>query len=109
MIRDLVIFAGALTMSAGTSAAAEVSGPAVFGKTADGTEVHVWTLTSKSGVVAKVMTRGATLIELRGPDKNGNVANVVLGFDDLAGYESERNQHFGCTTGRVANRIARGK
>ncbi|MBW3611981.1 MAG: galactose-1-epimerase, partial [Actinobacteria bacterium] len=30
-------------------------------------------------------------------------------FDDVAGYESDRNQYFGCTTGRVANRIAKGK
>ncbi len=34
--------------------------------------------------------------------------NVVLGFDDVAGYESDRNQYFGCTVGRVANRTAKG-
>ena len=43
------------------------------------------------------------------PDKAGKLANIVLGFDDLAGYESDRNQYFGCTVGRVCNRIARGK
>jgi aldose 1-epimerase len=37
------------------------------------------------------------------------LSDIVLGFDDLAGYESGANQHFGCTTGRVANRTAQGK
>jgi aldose 1-epimerase len=92
-----------------TTSAAEVIGPTPFGKTADGTPVEVWTLKSKNGVVAKVMTRGATLIELQAPDKNGKLANVVLGFDDVASYESDRNQYFGCTTGRVCNRVAKGK
>jgi aldose 1-epimerase len=66
-------------------------------------------LKSKNGVVAKIMTRGATLIELQAPDRNDKLANVVLGFDDVAGYESDRNQYFGCTVGRVCNRIAKGK
>ncbi|MFG0336235.1 MAG: aldose epimerase family protein [Maioricimonas sp. JB049] len=88
---------------------AEVSGPEPFGKTSDGTPVERYTLSNGNGVVAKLMTRGATLTELHVPDKEGNVADVVLGFDSVAGYESEANQYFGCTTGRVANRIAQGK
>jgi aldose 1-epimerase len=91
-----------------TTSAAEVIGPKPFGKTADGTAVDVWTLKTKSGVVAKIMTRGATLIELQALDVKGNLANVVLGFDDVAGYESDANQYFGCTVGRVCNRIAKG-
>ncbi len=83
--------------------------PESFGQTADGTPVEVYTLTNANGMKARLMTRGATLIELQVPDKDGNLADVVLGFDDVAGYESEANQYFGCTTGRVANRIAEGK
>jgi aldose 1-epimerase len=49
------------------------------------------------------------VVELHVPDKNGKVEDVVLGFDSVAGYESDDNQYFGCTTGRVANRIALGK
>jgi aldose 1-epimerase len=93
---------------AGQSEAA-VKGPTPFGKTTDGTPVEVYTLTNKNGMVAKVMTRGATLIELQVPDKAGKAVNVVNGFDDVAGYESDRNQYFGNTTGRVANRIAKGR
>src|SRR6516165_2572523 len=98
-----------VTLRFAAHARAEVTGPEPFGKTADGTKVEVYTLKNKNGMIAKVMTRGATLIELQVPDKKGKLANVVLGFDDVAGYESDKNQYFGCTVGRVANRIARGK
>lgn len=99
-----------MAMSLGPIAqAAEVQGPTPFGKTADGTPVEVFTLKNKNGVVARVMTRGATLIELQAPDKAGKLANIVLGFDDVAGYESKDNQYFGCTTGRVCNRIGGAK
>ena len=80
-----------------------------FGTTAKGEAVDRFTLRNKAGVVARLMTRGATLTELHVPDKQGQLADVVLGFDDVAGYEGDGNQHFGCTTGRVANRIAKGK
>src|SRR5690349_12438913 len=102
----LALLGGTLLMtipSAGS--AAEVTGPASFGKTAGGEPVEVYTLKNKNGMIAKVMTRGATLTELHVPDKTGKTADVVLGFDDLAGYEGDGNQFFGCTTGRVANRI----
>ena len=55
------------------------------------------------------MTLGATVVELHAPDKQGKTANVVLGFDNVAGYHSADNQYFGCTVGRVCNRIALGK
>ncbi len=80
-----------------------------FGQTKDGVAVELITLKSQQGLVAKIMTRGATLVQLHVPDKTGKTADVILGFDDVAGYESEDNQYFGCTTGRVCNRIAKGK
>ncbi|MEO2016960.1 MAG: aldose epimerase family protein [Fuerstiella sp.] len=80
-----------------------------FGKTKDGTAVELYTLKSDTGLVAKVMTRGATLVQIHVPDKDGKSEDVILGWDDVAGYESEDNQYFGCTTGRVCNRIANGK
>jgi aldose 1-epimerase len=91
------------------AADAQVKGPTPFGKTADGTPVESYTLTNKNGMSVKIMTLGATITEINVPDKNGKFANVVLGFDDVAGYQSDKNQYFGCTVGRVANRIAKGK
>lgn len=88
-------------------AAQPVSAP--FGKTADGQSVELYTIQNESGLVAKVMTRGATLVQLHVPNRDGKAEDVILGFDTVAGYESEDNQYFGCTTGRVCNRIAKGK
>ena len=90
-------------------ASAEVTGPEPFGTTSDGIPVEVYTLSNSHGVTARVMTRGATLVSLTAPDREGEVADVLLGFDDVAGYEGGGNQYFGCTTGRVCNRIANGK
>jgi aldose 1-epimerase len=95
------------TCVCGGSAAAEVK-VTDFGKTADGTPVKQYTLTNSKGVIVKLISRGATLAEWHVPGKN-EVADVVFGFDDIAGYESPANGYFGCTTGRVANRIAKGK
>lgn len=80
-----------------------------FGKTKDGTPVEVFTLQNDQGMKVRVLTRGATITNIHVPDKDGTIADVVLGFDDVQGYESEGNQYFGCTAGRVANRIAEGK
>lgn len=80
-----------------------------FGKTADGTPVEEFTLTNDTGAIVKLISRGATLKEWHVPDKEGEVADVVFGFDDITGYESPANGYFGCTAGRVANRIAGGK
>ncbi|MEK6233653.1 MAG: galactose mutarotase, partial [Planctomycetales bacterium] len=79
-----------------------------FGKTPDGETIKTFTLKNSNGLTAKFISLGATLTELHVPDKNGKTADVVLGFADLKGYLSDRNQHFGCAVGRFANRIAKG-
>ncbi len=89
--------------------ASQVNGPEPFGTTPDGQKVVRYTLTNKNGMVAKIMTYGATLTDLLVPDKNGDVADVVLGFDSLEGYLASTNPFFGTTVGRVANRIDKGK
>jgi aldose 1-epimerase len=78
-----------------------------FGKTAEGTPVELYVLTNGK-MTAKVMTYGAILTELDVPDRNGKPGDVVLGFDNLAAYLAG-HPHFGATTGRVANRIAKGQ
>lgn len=79
-----------------------------FGKTADGAAVDLYTLTNTHGLTAKIMTYGALLTELHVPDKTGKLGNVVLGFDNLKQY-LDGHPYFGCTVGRYANRIAKGK
>ena len=80
----------------------------VFGKLDDGRQVDIFTITNTNGVKAKVMTLGATLVSTEVPDKDGVMADVVLGFDTPQEYP-QKSPYFGSTTGRVANRIAKGK
>lgn len=79
-----------------------------FGTTRDGQTVDLYTLTNKNGLVARIMTYGATLTELHVPDRNGKTDSVVLGFSDFGKYEAG-HPFFGSTTGRVANRIGKGR
>lgn len=79
-----------------------------FGVDANDQPATLWTL--KNGTIeVDVTDHGATLVAVRCADRGGMMADVVLGFDDVNGYESDRNQYFGCTTGRVCNRIANGE
>jgi aldose 1-epimerase len=78
-----------------------------FGKTADGVPIELYVLTN-GRMTAKVMTFGAILTELDVPDRHGKLTDVVLGFDNLKSYLAG-HPHFGATTGRVANRIAKGR
>jgi len=87
---------------AGTSA----SGP--YGTTADGKAVEVYTLTNDAGHSVKFLTYGGVITEINVPDRNGTLASVVLGFDNLADYEA-KSPFFGGLIGRYANRIAAGK
>ena len=79
-----------------------------FGKLPDGTAVDLYTLTNANGLVAKVTNYGTIITELHVPDRQGALGDVVLGFDNLAQYV-KGHPCFGCTVGRVANRIAKGR
>ena len=65
-------------------------------------------LTGTNGVSARIMTLGATLQSFSGPDRSGHIADVTLGYDDLASYIARPN-YWGQTIGRYANRIAGGR
>lgn len=67
------------------------------------------TLTNERGMEVEVTNLGATVTAVRVPDRDGAMADVTLGFDDLDRYDSSDNQYFGCTVGRVANRIDEGR
>lgn len=80
----------------------------VFGSLADGSEVHVFTLTNKAGVEARIINYGGIVLSLKVPDRNGKMGDVVLGFDTLADYLT-KSPYFGCLVGRFGNRIAGGR
>ena len=78
-----------------------------------GQPVELYTLTNNNGVVMKVSTYGGTITGLYVPCRNGEMGDVVLGFDKLDGYISpeyeKSNPNFGAIIGRYGNRIAKGK
>ena len=77
----------------------------VFGKTQDGREAHLYTLSNKSGTEVAITDFGGTVVSLKVPDRNGKIGDVVLGYDTLGGYENGK-AYFGATVGRYGNRIA---
>src|SRR5437588_9040539 len=80
-----------------------------FGKLPDGTPIEIYTL-NDGRVEARIMTYGGTVVSLRVPDRKGQAADVVLGFDNLDGYVANNNNKgtafFGALIGHYANRIA---
>ena len=84
-----------------------------FGRAANGTEVQLFTLTNQQGAQAAISTYGGTLVRLLMPDRAGRLGDVVLGFDDVSGYQSpafrKATPYIGALIGRYGNRIARGR
>lgn len=81
---------------------------APFGQTPDGQAVELYTLRNGNGVEAQIMTYGGIVTSLKTPDKNGQLGDVVLGYDHLDGY-LKSTPYFGALIGRYGNRIAKGK
>jgi len=73
-----------------------------------GDTVTAYTLTNTNRVSLRVMNYGGIVMSVRTPDRDGTLADVVLGYDDLAGY-LKSTPYFGAIVGRYANRIARGQ
>ena len=75
-----------------------------FGRIADGREASLYTLSVSPTLEVKVTDYGATLVAVLVQDKNEHMTDVVLGYDDAAGYE-QGHGHFGAIVGRSGNRI----
>ncbi|KUG08563.1 aldose epimerase family protein [Solirubrum puertoriconensis] len=85
---------------------------ASFGKTKDGQEVQLFTLTNAHGLKATITNYGGIVTSLTTPDKNGQQGDIVLGFDNLADYQRDApydSPYFGALIGRYGNRIAKGR
>ena len=72
---------------------------AAFGTTADGHDVDLYTLTNAHGLSVSFLTLGGIIVSLRVPDRDGALADVVLGHDTLADYEADP-RYFGALIGR---------
>lgn len=94
------------------SAVPNRTGPAVteaaFGVLADGRKVSLYTVTNSGGAEIRIIDYGAIVVSLKVADRGGKLRDVVLGYDDLAGYVKDE-AFLGAIVGRYANRIAAGK
>ena len=81
---------------------------APFGELPDGATITQFTLTNANGLVAKILDFGGVITELHAPDRDGKLADVVLGFDTLAPYHGD-SPYFGAVIGRYGNRIDKGR
>ena len=114
LVMGVVVLLTLSTMALFATASASSAGhrptitKASFGSLADGTPVDIYTLTNSRGMEVKILTYGGILQSIRVPDRHGRLANVTLGFDNLADYVA-KSPYFGCITGRYANRIAKGQ
>jgi aldose 1-epimerase len=105
LIHRLLVFATLVCL--GAAAASGGVERAVAFQSPDG-PVEVFTLTNAHGLRARVLTWGATLVEMSVPDRAGKLADVTLGFDDLERY-TKPHPFFGSIAGRYANRIGQAK
>ena len=76
----------------------------IYGTLPSGKTVEIWTLAGRSGLVLEAITYGGIVTRLLAPDRNGQLDDVVLGYDNLEGYLTGKF-YFGAITGRVAGRI----
>lgn len=93
---------------AGMSGSSGLITKASFGSTPDGKRVDIYTLRNTKGVETRICNYGGIVVSLKVPDKNDELGDVVLGYDNLDGY-IKNNPFFGCLVGRYGNRIAKGK
>lgn len=66
---------------------------------------RVITLHNRNGLTARFTNYGARWLAMLVPDRQGNLEDVLLGFDDLVSYKKAREQYYGATVGRVCGRI----
>jgi aldose 1-epimerase len=79
-----------------------------FGRMPDGTTVGVYTMRNDQGIEVRAMDYGGIILSLETPDREGQLDDIVLGYDSLDGY-LEETPYFGAIVGRYANRIANGR
>jgi aldose 1-epimerase len=81
---------------------------AAFGTSQDGQPVETFTLRNASGIEMRVISLGGIITHLSTPDRNGAMADIVLGFDTIDGYLKD-HPYFGAIIGRYGNRIGRAR
>lgn len=98
---------GPMVLAGAASAASLAISVRPFGAMPDGQAVSIYRLENKNGIEVNIITYGGAIQSIMVPDRNGRLADVALGFDNLEGY-LKSDAYFGALIGRYANRIAKG-
>ncbi|OAQ40382.1 galactose mutarotase [Pedobacter psychrophilus] len=72
-------------------------------------ENKLFTLTNNTNIKVTITNFGGRVVSILVSDKEGNMIDVALGYDDLTSYQKENEPYFGAIIGRYGNRIAKGK
>ena len=107
ILSTLLLIAGSLATLTSFSQPSMTITSAPWGSTQSGEAVTLFTL-SNGTITSRITNYGGIIVSLETPDKEGKLADIVLGKDDLAAYEAG-HPFFGTITGRYANRIAGAK
>jgi aldose 1-epimerase len=109
-----ILIATAVGASLAFSSLAQTTPPRAAGVTrtassslVNGKPIEIFTLTNTAGVEVKAMTYGGIITSWRVPDRRGQIADIVLGYDDPDGYLKNNSPYFGAIVGRYGNRIAK--
>jgi aldose 1-epimerase len=103
----LLVFAAALCTACTNQGTPVSNAPKTYGTLSDGTTANLYTLTNVNGLTATVTDFGATLVSMKTPDRDGNLADIAIGYDTLGGWVND-GSYMGATVGRYGNRIANG-
>ncbi len=104
-MKPLHICTALLLLAPSTAFAAKVT-QAPWGTLADGHPINRYTMTNSHGASVSMMELGAAILSVNVPDRDGKLADVVLGYDKPSDYNTNNSPEFGLTIGRYANRIS---
>jgi aldose 1-epimerase len=102
------IFSVVMLLGGRSTVLAKPTEKTAFGKTPDGQAIDLYTLTNKNGMQVAITNFGGIVVRIKVADRHGKAEDVVLGYDGLDGYVSDK-AYFGAIVGRYGNRIAQGK
>ena len=115
-MKKLLILIGAVALLAGCNQKKEVAltasglNPENFVDTFNDAPTALYTLTNANGMEVCITNFGGRIVSILVPDNQGQMKDVVLGFDKVSDYFPHNNQtDFGASIGRYANRINQGK
>lgn len=81
----------------------------IWGLNSEGEPIVIYTMTNSHGEWIKITNQGAAVVGIGVRDRNGNIEDIALGYDDWQSYADSDDAAMGKTVGRVSGRITRGK